>query len=816
MDEPGKTSGEAKDLFVPDDKQQQYCISTICVDSDGTLYYKNDSGYLMAVASNSAYLEDVDITASTGKIRWDDDFKPSKGRYTLSIPSGTKEVTVKLTIPEGRTATVNGTAYTGSCKVALDQNGEGTITAVVYNGSQKRTYQFLLMGLGSNADLSRLVVSEKNNINDTASYVALNPEFSASTTEYHTEIYSGEKKFLNVYGAPAGSFASVKAIAGEGVRRIMSYTSAPGSGDASRFAVYFDDSYSFAEVTLEVTAGDGKTKKQYHVTLLRADTYPPVLTEGKVWRLDENQAQVSFVSNENGTYFYQAVPEGDKEPEFDLTGTGTQMIKGKNTFTLEDLHGAGKDIYIMAVDSQGNQTEKPMKLSLSGHQELKITFEVTPAQAKIEILDDADRQISVANGSAMVLIGNHYRVKVSCDGYDTQEMEFTASADTTTYKIELKSNRSSDCSLKELYVSSSDKYGRGILKLTPDFAPETTHYSASYEKERDYLNLWIHPADEKATVKVYALSGVLGSTVSREDESIATEQLNGHLCCKVYFEKQLFEAGVRICVTAEDGSMENYFVDLAIHDTTAPQIKRVTASRITEKKASVIFKASEKGTYYYSVTEKGGSTEISTSGKGTEAIAGTNIISLNDLTKGEKEIHIIMKDLAGNFSNKLTIEIPNSRLTNTNRNPGRPGGHQSSRYLRNRNGSVAQGSGQLRRMNRASGRGGTKPDASGKTDPKENLKEQEQKNASGKEDAGNGKENSGSTKGTNLSGEKMIKAVQETWNRMPAGMQIAVILALLGLLYLLFWSRAYWYNRKKTNWRRERARLQFKKERRMV
>ena len=40
---------------------QNYCISTICTDADGTLYYKNDSCYLMAVANNVAYISGMEI-----------------------------------------------------------------------------------------------------------------------------------------------------------------------------------------------------------------------------------------------------------------------------------------------------------------------------------------------------------------------------------------------------------------------------------------------------------------------------------------------------------------------------------------------------------------------------------------------------------------------------------------------------------------------------------------------------------------------------------------------------------------------------------
>ncbi len=48
--EPSENNG---DLFVPGDGQKQYCISTICADSEGTLYYKNDSGHLFAIKSNA-------------------------------------------------------------------------------------------------------------------------------------------------------------------------------------------------------------------------------------------------------------------------------------------------------------------------------------------------------------------------------------------------------------------------------------------------------------------------------------------------------------------------------------------------------------------------------------------------------------------------------------------------------------------------------------------------------------------------------------------------------------------------------------------
>ena len=54
-DSAGQTEPSANNgnLYVPEKAYQQFCISTICADSEGTLYYKNDSGMVIAVKSKA-------------------------------------------------------------------------------------------------------------------------------------------------------------------------------------------------------------------------------------------------------------------------------------------------------------------------------------------------------------------------------------------------------------------------------------------------------------------------------------------------------------------------------------------------------------------------------------------------------------------------------------------------------------------------------------------------------------------------------------------------------------------------------------------
>lgn len=74
-DSAGQTGPSANngDLYVPEKAYQQYCISTICADSEGTLYYKNDSGALIAVKSTAKLPDPPKPTPTPGD---DDGYKP--------------------------------------------------------------------------------------------------------------------------------------------------------------------------------------------------------------------------------------------------------------------------------------------------------------------------------------------------------------------------------------------------------------------------------------------------------------------------------------------------------------------------------------------------------------------------------------------------------------------------------------------------------------------------------------------------------------------------------------------------------------------
>ncbi|MBQ9179347.1 MAG: PQQ-binding-like beta-propeller repeat protein [Firmicutes bacterium] len=87
--EPGSTKATVKgNLIVPDNKQ--YCISPVICDSEGTLFYKNDSGYIMAI-TKGYFSGKVKLTAKAGKkkaiLRW----KKVSGAEGYMVYRGTKK-----------------------------------------------------------------------------------------------------------------------------------------------------------------------------------------------------------------------------------------------------------------------------------------------------------------------------------------------------------------------------------------------------------------------------------------------------------------------------------------------------------------------------------------------------------------------------------------------------------------------------------------------------------------------------------------------------------------------------------------------------
>lgn len=111
----------------------------------------------------------------------------------------------------------------------------------------------------------------------------------------------------------------------------------------------------------------------------------------------------------------------------------------------------------------------------------------------------------------------------------------------------------------------------------------------------------------------------------------------------------------KFTVRAEDGSTKDYIIAIT---KPKPVLSDGSATRTSDKEATIKFTSSAAGHYYYKVVESGAAEpDIDTSKSGSAAVAGSNTITLNNLTAGARDIYIVVKNAAGDVSSKLKIAI---------------------------------------------------------------------------------------------------------------------------------------------------------------
>ncbi len=151
--------------------------------------------------------------------------------------------------------------------------------------------------------------------------------------------------------------------------------------------------------------------------------------------------------------------------------------------------------------------------------------------------------------------------------------------------------------------------------------------------------------DEKATV---AMAGGYG------DATGDFKWRNGDVMCGMSVNQP-----VKFTVTAENGYTKEYTIVVKYDAPAAPELSNGSAERTSDKEATVKFTSGEAGTYYYAVVNKGATTpNVDTTKNGKNAVAGENVITLNNLTAGAREIYIIVKNASGVESAALKVDIP--------------------------------------------------------------------------------------------------------------------------------------------------------------
>lgn len=257
-DRTGKSAVKSEIYSAPG--HEQFCLVSPICGSDGTIYYRNDSGWIFALTNNNAYLTALSSNVGTFKTK----FASGTTEYEMAVPGGTKSVNFSATASEGSTVTVNGKSASTPVELV---DGKATAEIKVTLGNDSRTYTVNIVSFSNNSRLNELKVNESNG---QSGFKTLTPAFSATTYFYGFYGADSSRSFENVWVKANHKDAKVTVYAGENVENSgvnsdgsINVTSAQFS--TPRYAVYFQDDSKPMYVRVQVTAEDGSFSNYYVV-----------------------------------------------------------------------------------------------------------------------------------------------------------------------------------------------------------------------------------------------------------------------------------------------------------------------------------------------------------------------------------------------------------------------------------------------------------------------------------------------------------------------------------------------------------------------
>ena len=159
----------------------------------------------------------------------------------------------------------------------------------------------------------------------------------------------------------------------------------------------------------------------------------------------------------------------------------------------------------------------------------------------------------------------------------------------------------------------------------------------------------------KITHSGASVSQMRGTDAGHDDATLEPKWSSGNVMCNMELNTP-----ATFTVTAADSVTKKIYTIKIVHEgADKPVLSNGSANRISDKTATVTFTSSAAGSYYYKVVTSGAAEpDIDTSKSGNAAVAGSNTITLNNLTAGARDIYIVVKAADGTSSDMLKIEIP--------------------------------------------------------------------------------------------------------------------------------------------------------------
>lgn len=375
-DKPGQTSGVAKRLFAPGEGKQEYCISPLALDTDGTIYYKNDSNYVMAIAPK--LVNNIQVTPLKGSVNWlEQTFQAGVKDYQLRVSDAVTELTMNVDKLDSEVTVeffVNGTSLGSNGTIILAQNVADTeVTVQLTRKSIKAVYSFAIhRTTPDNTSLSLLHYGA-----DRYGDNKIQEPISDSRTSYSVDLKGETEPFtgVNLWVMAENSGAKIAVYAVENVKddgvslkkdQLMIDYNVESEDGAYRYVICPIDPEKNIVVRVRITSADESTTQDYQVTFLRVDPTPNVTPPAN------QHPSGTVVSNQPAaqTTTSVTVPKPKK-----VSGLKSKKSKKKVTLTWKKVGGASGYQIILAKDKKFKKSKKQINISKAStcKKQIKLT-----------------------------------------------------------------------------------------------------------------------------------------------------------------------------------------------------------------------------------------------------------------------------------------------------------------------------------------------------------------------------------------------------------------------------------------------------------
>lgn len=308
-------------LITP--SRQEYAMNSVCCDENGTLYLKNDSGYIFAIEASKAHLTKLD--ANTGN--FDKKLAVSVTALELVTPLNTASVELTMEATDGATISVNGTDLTGGIYTAALVDGKAALTVKVSKGDYSRNYAVNIRTIST----------------DTGLHVATTSGNGISQNHVDIEAYAdnifvvtGATTGTRIWYAPANSLATVSSPTL--LRGTSKYATVSNELDGIKYAYRLWNGMTFPLIAkTTVTAENGATRDYYILAVENAaydGCYALTLDQSHLILARDGSRRLELTAEYLGGTAPAVSWESDNESVATVAADGTVTALGNGTAVI--------------------------------------------------------------------------------------------------------------------------------------------------------------------------------------------------------------------------------------------------------------------------------------------------------------------------------------------------------------------------------------------------------------------------------------------------------------------------------------------------